>query len=435
VEQVTSNADLFHTLLAVLALLLASNLGGFVFARFRLPPVIGEIFGGLCLGPTVLGAVAPHVSLALFSSVDRVPQVISMIYNFGSILVLFCSGLALGNLAVGKDRRLSVSVAVLGSVVPVFGGLLFAYFFDMQSYSGGAKNNLALALVTAVAIAVTSLPILTRIFMDLGMLGSRFARICLSSSILDDVLLYVVLAVALSLVSASGENSFGLLPTVLAGSTLWVQLLAISVVNLGFMLASASLSPRVLRRIEDFLWSWLAVRSPVAYFLVLLVGIVVVCLLIGIPIVLGAFCAGLIAAKSERGGAATHDAIQRFSQGFFVPIYFAIVGFRIDLLKDFEISFFLLFMVFAVVIKGISVYWGGRLGGADRELALDLAVVLNARGGPGIIVASVAFDAGIIDVRFYTTLVLLAIVTSLFAGMYLAYRKNPGREPESMIAV
>jgi Kef-type K+ transport system membrane component KefB len=101
---------------------------------------------------------------------------------------------------------------------------------------------------------------------------------------------------------------------------------------------------------------------------VLVVGIVVVCLLIGIPIVLGAFCAGLIAAKSERGGAVTHDAIQRFSQGFFVPIYFAIVGFRIDLLKDFEVSFFLLFMVFAVVIKGISVYWGGRLGGADRGI-------------------------------------------------------------------
>lgn len=430
----TSDADLFHTLLAVLALLLASNLGGFIFARCRLPPVIGEILGGLCLGPTVLGALAPHASLSLFASVDRVPQVISMIYNFGSILVLFCSGLGLGNLAAGKDRKLAVSVAVLGSVVPVFGGLIFGYLFDMQPYGGKAQNTLALALVTAVAIAVTSLPVLTRIFMDLGMLGSRFAKICLSASILDDVLLYVVLAVALSLVNAGGENSFGLVPHLVAGSALWQQLLVVSIINLGFMLAAASLSAGVLRRFEDFLWSWLAVRSPVAYFLTLLVGIVVVCLLIGIPVVLGAFCAGLVAAKSERGNAVTHDAIQRFSQGFFVPIYFAIVGFRIDLLKDFEVSFFLMFLAFAFVVKGISVYWGGRVGGADAELSRDLAVVLNARGGPGIIVASVAFDAGIIDIRFYTTLVLLAIVTSLIAGMYLSCRKSPGHDSAPAIA-
>jgi Kef-type K+ transport system membrane component KefB len=63
-------------------------------------------------------------------------------------------------------------------------------------------------------------------------------------------------------------------------------------------------------------------------------------------------------------------------------------------------------------------------GGRD---AVNLAMALNARGGPGIVLASVAFDAGIINATFYTTLVLVAILTSQAAGAWLAYVLHSGR--------
>lgn len=408
-------------MLALLAFLLASHFGGYVFARLRLPPVIGEIFGGVALGPTLLGALAPDLSASLFSSQSRVSLVLGMTYNFGSMLLLFCSGLGMGQLADGKDNRLAWSLALFGSVLPLAGGLGFGYLFDMSRFLGSAQDEIALALVTAVAISVTSLPVLTRIFSDLGMLHSRFARICLTASILDDVILYVILAVALSLVSAKNDGDFGLVPSLVADSSLAVKLAVVALVNLAFVLACAALARRnFVDVLESWGLAWIAQRSPVAWLLSLLVAVVVVCLALGIPLVLGAFCAGLLAAGSRRASSQGREAVERFSGGFFVPIYFALVGFRLDLTKDLDVPFFLGLLVYASVVKAASTYLGARVGGAPPPLSRGLAIVLNARGGPGIIVASVAFDAGIIESRYYTALVLLAIVTSLIAGGWLA---------------
>ncbi len=60
-----------------------------------------------------------------------------------------------------------------------------------------------------------------------------------------------------------------------------------------------------------------------------------------------------------------------------------------------------------------------RLAGESQFSAVNLAVALNARGGPGIVLASTAYAAGIVDQRFYACLVMLSIVTSLMAGTWL----------------
>jgi Kef-type K+ transport system membrane component KefB len=122
-----------------------------------------------------------------------------------------------------------------------------------------------------------------------------------------------------------------------------------------------------------------------------------------------------------RSSPAATDSLQGFSFAFFIPIYFAIVGLQLDLLHGFSIAFFLLFLLLACAVKAGSVYLGARLAGETSGASLNLAVALNARGGPGIVVASVAYAAGIIDQPFYAALVMLAIVTSLFAGSWLAH--------------
>jgi Kef-type K+ transport system membrane component KefB len=114
-------------------------------------------------------------------------------------------------------------------------------------------------------------------------------------------------------------------------------------------------------------------------------------------------------------------AIEGFSFAFFIPIYFAVVGLQLDLVRGFNVAFFLLFLLLACAVKAGSVYFGARMAGQSRASSLNLAVALNARGGPGIIVASVAYGAGIISQSFYAVLVMLAIVTSLFAGSWLAH--------------
>jgi Kef-type K+ transport system membrane component KefB len=121
------------------------------------------------------------------------------------------------------------------------------------------------------------------------------------------------------------------------------------------------------------------------------------------------------------------EAIKRFAFAFFVPIYFAIVGLRLDLLHDFNAPLVVGFIAFACIVKAFSAYAGARLAGQNRSGATNLAVAMNARGGPGIVLASVAFDAGIINEEFFVALVLLAVLTSLAAGSWLERVLKSGR--------
>ena len=102
------------------------------------------------------------------------------------------------------------------------------------------------------------------------------------------------------------------------------------------------------------------------------------------------------------------------------------VGLKLNLLKDFDGMFFLGFLLFSCIIKVISVFIASKTAGETTWGSWNLAVAMNARGGPGIVLASVALDAAIINQNFYASLVMLAIVTSMLAGYWfnLVHRRK-----------
>ncbi|MBV9179945.1 MAG: cation:proton antiporter, partial [Acidobacteria bacterium] len=131
--------------------------------------------------------------------------------------------------------------------------------------------------------------------------------------------------------------------------------------------------------------------------------------------------------KKRRLFAEALDAIGKVSFAFFIPVYFAIVGLKLDLAKVFSWQQLLIFLVGTCLIKILSVALAGRLAGFHGLDLINLALTTNARGGPGIVLASVAFDSGIINATFYTTLVLAAVITSQSAGAWLEYVLRRGR--------
>ena len=82
-------------------------------------------------------------------------------------------------------------------------------------------------------------------------------------------------------------------------------------------------------------------------------------------------------------------------------------------------AFFLALLLFACAVKALSIYAGARLAGETPKSAVHLAVAMNARGGPGIVLASLAYEAKIVNESFYAILVMLSLVTSLLAGSWL----------------
>ena len=171
-------------------------------------------------------------------------------------------------------------------------------------------------------------------------------------------------------------------------------------------------------------------NGALTYMLIVAMSMVVIAINTGVPMVLGALSAGLIGSMLKTPTAEQRAALKSFSFSFFIPIYFAFVGFRLNLVRDFEPLFFVLFLIVASLTKSLSVYLSARAVGTSRNFAKHLAVVLNARGGPGIVLASVSLDAGIIDGRLYSSLVCLALVTSFIAGCWLSYHIKTGTQFE-----
>jgi Kef-type K+ transport system membrane component KefB len=107
-------------------------------------------------------------------------------------------------------------------------------------------------------------------------------------------------------------------------------------------------------------------------------------------------------------------------------VYFALVGLKLDLIRGLSLRMIGAFLVGSCLVKILSVSLAGRLAGFRGLDLVNLAITTNARGGPGIVLASVAFEAGIISPEFYTTLVVAAVVTSQMAGAWLDYVLHKG---------
>jgi Kef-type K+ transport system membrane component KefB len=120
------------------------------------------------------------------------------------------------------------------------------------------------------------------------------------------------------------------------------------------------------------------------------------------------------------------DSIAKVSFGVFIPIYFGIVGYRLVFGREFSWAVLLVFFFASSAIAIFSAGLAARLGGFRGLDVFNIAITTNARGGPGIVLASVAYDAGIINAAFYTALVITAVVTSQVCGAWLRYVLSKG---------
>jgi Kef-type K+ transport system membrane component KefB len=407
-----------HLILALALLLAAAQAGGALFERLRQPRVIGEIVGGLVLGPSLLGALAPDLQSWLFPAGGSVSSALGAVYQLGLLLLMFAAGQQVGTSLERGERRLVLAVAVVGSVLPFAVGLAGASALDLGSLAGDAGSEGSLVLVLSCALAVTSIPVISRIMLDHDLLRTWFARVVLSAAVLEDLALYAVLAIAVGISQTGGSglglrDALGLDPASAPGAAYYV-LASSAVLAAGLALAR----PR-MRATRPLAWVLRRARASVVLQLLVLFAVTFACLLLDVVPVFGGLIAGITLSTPQRDPSPASATIASFSLAFFIPIYFALVGFRLDLANHLDLLLTAGLIVVACLLKGGSVYLGARLAREPPGPSRHLAVAMNARGGPGIVLGSIALDAGIINERFYVALVLLAIVTSLLAGGWL----------------
>lgn len=401
-----SNSDLTLILFILLLLVGLAQLLGYFIVKLRQPRVVGEILAGVVLGPALLGRL-PFAS-RLMGAMNHQATILSLFYWLGLLLLMFLSGAEARQLFGREERREVGWLTIVGTGIPFVLGLIFGPHLIRPSLAGPHGNTLSLTVILAVAVAVTSIPVVSKIFSDLNILSTRFARLVLGVAVLEDIVLWLALAVATATAGTAAINS----------RSMAVHL----VTTFAFFALGLNLVPRVIKRANKSRFNVVARDSPVGYVLAVLLGYCVIAGALDISMVFAAFLAGFaVVHKKRRLFADALDAIGKVSFAFFIPLYFAIVGLKLNLVRGLSLWMLGAFLLGSCVVKVISVAAAGRMAGFRGLDLINLAVTSNARGGPGIVLASVAFDAGIISSKFYTTLVVAAVLTSQMAGAWLDF--------------
>ncbi len=403
-----TNSELTQFLISTVTLLIMAHSVGYAFERFRLPRVIGEICGGLLIGPSVLGLLLPDVTSWLVPDDPLNGKLLSAVYWLGLMLLMFTAGFRVQRRFESDDRRLAGVLLAGATIVPFAAGWAAAHWLDLGGYVGPRGNELTLGLIFAIAVTVTSIPVISRIFIDLRIIETRFAKIVIAVSTVQDVLLWAVLAVATSL-AASQAPSFS-----------EAGLAALR--TIAFTAATLIVGPPILRYANRLRLNLVIKASRLGYALIWCLLMVSLAAALDVNVVFGAFLAGIVlGAMPSKEFDDAKERISSFGLGFFIPIYFAIVGFRIDLPGAFDPVLFGGFLLFSTAVVGACVYVTMRGARCSRLTSWHFAMAMNTRGGPGIVLASVAFDFGLIDERLFVALVLVAIVTSLAAGAWFRH--------------
>jgi Kef-type K+ transport system membrane component KefB len=299
----------------------------------------------------------------------------------------------------------------LGTGLPFVLALAAAPLLPLETVIGQANHRGSLLLVIGIAVAVTSIPVISRIFHDLRILHTRFARLVLGVAVIEDIVLWGVLAVASGL-ATSGTPSVQRVGAQVAAVLLYFAL-------------GLTIVPIAIRWVALASWNVLARTAPVAFVVAVLFAYTAAGAAMDVSPVFAAFLAGY-AMVTVRGLRRATAALNRVSFAVFIPIYFAVVGYQLDLMQTFSIAMVVVVIVAACIVKLASAGLAARLAGFAWLDSANLSIALNARGGPGIVLATVAYDAQIINAAFYTALVFLAVVTSQAAGAWLDYAVRKG---------
>ena len=407
-----SGTPLIVFTLEIALMLAAALVCGYAMRRLGQPAVLGEMLGGILLGPTIFGALFPEWQAFLFPAAGPIAFARDGTVKLGMLLFLFMVGLDIDLADLRRHGFTALLVGTLGTLVPLGAGMAMVYLLpDLFALPTGV-SRMSMALFVGAALANSANPVLARILTDLGLLKEKLGTVLMAASVIDDLMCWSLLAVVLGQMShAAGVDGAAHAPAV--GDSL---LLGFALV-VGFFLAAVVLGRWVatplLREARRRL-PWPA--GFIGTAIVLLLGAAAAAEACGIHAFLGPFLLGISLAPTSAERREAYDVMNRFVSSFFVPIYFVSLGLTANFLTEFDTALVLVILVTACVSKILSAYGAARLSGLDSRTSWAVGCGMNARGAVGIILAGVGLESGVIGRPAYVALVLMALVTSMMAA-------------------
>jgi K+:H+ antiporter len=405
------NSTLFQALLALGVIIGTARAMGWLFGLIGQPAVIGELVGGLMLGPSFLGQIAPALHEQLLPA--GVTSFLGVYSQLGVILYLFLVGLELDLNILKKSSHATLAISHASIIVPfLLGAGLALSLYPRVSNSGVPFTVFALFL--GVSLSVTAFPVLARILTDLKISRSQMGVVALTCAAIDDVTAWCLLALV---VSIAQERTGDAVRTVLMTAALIFVVLRI-------------VAPFVRRAVPRLDQSVDLSRAALSVVLLAMLASAMTTEYIGIHGFFGAFLLGAIIPHESRLATELKRRLEDFVAVLFLPVFFAYTGARteIGLITGFE-DWLICATIIAMACLG---KFGGtllasRLSGVGWRDSAALGILMNTRGLVQLIVLNVGLDLGVISPRLFTMLVLMALVTTMMATpiLQLLLRKHP----------
>lgn len=403
--------DLIGVLLITVPIVLViAHLCGVIVHRLGQPRVIGEMIGGVLLGPSVLGAIFPAVQHALFPR--EIMPIINAMAQVGVIFFMFGIGLELSVRGLRKNGSAAVVIGHAALAVPFGCGILLGLVLP-ASYQPEGAGRLPYLFFLALAMSVSALPVLAAILRQRRLVNSPAGILGITAAAIGDATVWFLLVV---LMVVAGQGDVATVART-AALTILFAVVMLAVVRPALRRGLA----RAQRRERD--------HYPLQVALTLFV---LLCALagerIGVHPIIGAFVAGVVMPRSS---SIVHGFVQR-TEGLtlwvLLPLFFASVGLLTDFgaLRDGTALLFCgLVLAVAVVSKFTGAMLGARLMGRSRQESVALGVMLNCRGLTELVMLNIGRSLGLIGNTLFSILLVTTVVTTVAAGPLLGLLYSP----------
>lgn len=409
-------------LLQMMTVLLVALLCGWLARKLGQSRVIGEIFGGILVGPSVFGRFAPGAAHSLFpaSSLGS----FEILSNIGLILFLFLIGSELDYAHLRKQRKTAVFASGMSIFFPFGMAAMVAHSLRVRFAPDGI-GRIPFVLFLGISMSITAFPVLARILEERKLQSTSLGATALMCAAVDDVAAWTLLAFTLTLLGG-GEHTM----------TMPVRLLW-----LGFYLL-------VMLGVIRPLGAWFVRRQNAIGLSYELLGIIIAVVLasaaateaIGVHPLFGAFMAGLCFPRIEHWQAAVRTRLDMLVSVLLLPLFFALTGMRtrLDLLSGSRIWLWTgVVLMVAIAGKMGGAVLAARWTGQSWKNAAALGALLNTRGLVELIVLNIAYNAHVFSPTLFTMLVVMALVTTMITTplLNLIGIENNGKEGEDMTVI
>ncbi len=394
-------------LVQIVVIVVVARLAGLALAAVGQPRVIGEVVAGLVLGPSVLGAVAPAASAALFPPASL--GFLSALSQIGLLFFMFLVGLEIDPAHLRERARIAIVTSNASIIAPFLLGATLAVLLYHRLAPAGVEFA-GFAMFVGAAMSVTAFPVLARILAERGLTRTRLGTIAIACAAVNDITAWCILAVIVVLVRGSRPDA-----------SLWLTAGG-AIIYVGLML---TIGRRTLRILTDR-------YGPKGSLSPDLIAVVLVAVLVsswiterlGIHALFGAFLIGSIMPRTDALVQGLRGRLEDVMVVLLLPLFFAFTGLRttIGLIEGRELWMMCgLVTLVAIVGKLGGTAIAARVTGLEWREALALGTLMNTRGLMELVILNVGLDVGMISPTLFAMMVVMAITTTAMTTPVLAW--------------